>query len=127
MNRSVGKPFCAEPSPAEPSGVQPLGAEERRSTDRRSADLFFNKFLGGQPYLCRTVDVSERGALVETFAEPEWPAGRFPLELRVPESRQTLWLWARCVRRVGRHQALEFVSMSVAAQQHLKRWLDRAA
>lgn len=109
------------------SPVKPLGDGERRRVDRRNADLFFNKFLGGHPYLCRTLDVSERGALVETFAEPEWPSGRFPLELRVPESRQTLWLWARSVRRIGRHQALEFVSMSAAAEQHLKRWLDRAA
>src|SRR5689334_19702580 len=79
-----------------------VGAAERRTVDRRSADLFFNKFLDGHPFLCRTLDVSERGALVETFAEPASAATRFPVELRVPGGKQTLWLWARCVRRTGR-------------------------
>ncbi|HEX2732657.1 MAG TPA: PilZ domain-containing protein [Polyangiaceae bacterium] len=104
-----------------------VGAAERRTVDRRSADLFFNKFLDGHPFLCRTLDVSERGALVETFAEPASAATRFPVELRVPGGKQTLWLWARCVRQTGRLQALEFVSMSPPAERHLKRWLERAA
>lgn len=97
---------------------------ERRSTCRRPVDLFFNKFLEGYPYLCRTLDVSPSGALVETFAEPDSEAERFPLELRFPGDRSSLWLWARRVRSKGRVQALEFMALTPPVQRHLRRWLD---
>ncbi len=100
---------------------------ERRNATRRSVDVFFNKFLDGYPYLCRSVDVSETGVLVDTYAEPEMEAVRFPLELRLPGERRTLWLWAKSVRSDGRTQAFEFVSMSTGAQKQLRRWLTTAA
>jgi hypothetical protein len=100
---------------------------ERRIARRQPVDVFFNKFLGGYPYLCRTLDVSEHGVLVETYAEPEMDANRFPLELRFPGDKESLWLWAKRVRRHGKLQALEFVSMAPPAKRHLQRWLDAAA
>ena len=87
-------------------------------------DLYFNKFLHGYPYLCRAVDISSAGILVETFAEPEFPAERFPLELRLPEDSESIWVWARPVRRQGTQQALEFVSLSKPASQKLGRYLE---
>jgi PilZ domain len=86
-------------------------------------DLYFNKFLQGYPYLCRAVDLSVGGILVETFAEPEFPVDRFPLELRLPDESDALWVWARHVRREGTRQALEFVSLSKPASQKLSRYL----
>lgn len=98
---------------------------ERRSCERKPFDVYFNKFLDGYPYLCRGVDVSEKGILVETFAEPNVDAERFPLELRLPEDDETLWLWARRVRRDGTRQALEFVSISPPAQRKLNDLLSK--
>ncbi len=89
-------------------------------------DLFFNKFLDGYPYLCRTLDASEDGVLVETYAEPESQPERFPLELRFTGDRRSLWLWAKPVRTAGRFQALQFVGVSPAARRHLQSWLLRA-
>lgn len=98
---------------------------ERRSSERKPFDVYFNKFLDGYPYLCRGVDVSAKGILVETFAEPNVHADRFPLELRLPEDDETLWLWARPVRSEGTRQALEFVSLSAPAQRKLNDLLSK--
>ena len=84
---------------------------ERRRSNRLNLDLFFNKFLNGHPYLCRTLDVSPSGLLATTFTEPRDQPDIFPLELRLPNSQESLWLWARTVRRSGHHQAMKFEKM----------------
>lgn len=99
---------------------------ERRTSRRRPIDVFFNKFLAGYPYLCRTVDVSEGGALVSTYAEPEGMPERVALELRFPGDRDSLWLWARTVRHDGKYQAFEFVSVPPGARRLLRRHLEAA-
>ena len=96
---------------------------ERRQSSRKSVDVFFNRFLNGYPYLCRAVDLSTTALLVETFAEPESDANRFSLEFRFPGDKESLWLWARRVRREGQREALEFVSMSGPAQKRIERFL----
>ncbi len=96
---------------------------DRRNDRRKPVDIFFNKFLEGYPYLCRAIDVSPSGVLVETYAEPEMDADRFPLELRLPGDDDTLWIWARRVRRHGKTQALEFVSTSQAVKQRLHEYV----
>lgn len=82
---------------------------ERRNCNRKNLDLFFNKFLNGHPYLCRTLDVSPAGLLAVTYTEPDTQAESFPVELRLPNSHESLWLWAKTVRWTGRQQAMKFV------------------
>jgi hypothetical protein len=82
---------------------------ERRNCRRKTLDLFFNKFLNGHPYLCRTIDVSPKGVLAVTYTEPDTQAESFPVELRLPNSHESLWLWAKTVRWTGRQQAMKFV------------------
>lgn len=81
---------------------------ERRRNPRLNLDLFFNKFLNGHPYLCRTLDVSPTGLLAVTFTEPMRQPDRFPVELRLPNSSESIWLWAKSVRRFGHQQAMAF-------------------
>jgi hypothetical protein len=82
---------------------------ERRHHPRQQVDLFFNKFLDGHPYLCRAVDLSTKGLLALTYSEPEVRAESFPLELRLPGQKRSLWVWARTARRNERHHAIEFL------------------
>lgn len=84
---------------------------ERRRHPRQPVDLFFNKFLNGHPYLCRAVDLSEKGLLAVTYTEPEILAESFPLELRLPGQKRSLWMWARTVRRSRKRHAIEFLRM----------------
>jgi hypothetical protein len=99
---------------------------ERRAQARKSVDIYFNKFLSGYPYLCRCVDLSAGGALVETYAEPETDQERFPVELRFPGDKDSLWLWAKRTRVSGTRQAFSFVNLSRAAARRLERGLMAA-
>src|SRR5688572_25679498 len=100
---------------------------ERRTSPRKPVDVFFNRFLDGYPYLCLAVDLSEKAVLVETYFEPDSRAERFPLELRFPGDKQSLWLWARRLWRQGQREALEFVGISGPAQKRIQRYLETAA
>jgi hypothetical protein len=96
---------------------------ERRHAARKSIDLFFNKYLGGHPYLCRSVDLSPRGAQVLTYTEPETVADSFSLELRFPNASESIWVWARSIwRRQGR-QAVEFVRFERSGLRQLRQFL----
>jgi|GEM_PF-1928121 hypothetical protein len=93
---------------------------ERRHCNRKNLDLFFNKFLNGHPYLCRTVDVSPTGLLAVTYTEPDTQQQSFPVELRLADSDDSLWLWARTVRWAGRKQAMQFLRMDRRARARLR-------
>ena len=99
---------------------------ERRRTRRKAVDVFFNKYLGGEPHLCRTLDVSENGMQIVVLSEPDIPVDSFPLELRLPGDDKTLWLFGRCVRRTDRRQSVEFVGLSDHARVRLQSFLEAA-
>jgi hypothetical protein len=99
---------------------------DRRITIRKPLDVFLNKFIQGYPYLCRTVDVSTTGVLVETYSEPEVGEDRFPLELRLPNEDEALWLWVHRVRSSGKYQALEFVSASPPVRRRIEEFVIAA-
>jgi hypothetical protein len=98
---------------------------ERRHAARKSVDLFFNKFLAGHPYLCRTIDLSARGAKVLTYSEPEADLESFSLELRFPQASESIWVWARSIWQRGGRQAIEFVRFERAGQRQLRQFLAR--
>ena len=79
------------------------------------------------PYLCRTLDVSPSGLLAATFVEPLDQPNRFPLELRLPNSSESIWLWARTVRRTGRFQAMTFEKVSRRERVKLQAQLRAGA
>lgn len=97
---------------------------DRRSVIRRPVELFFNKYLAGHPYLCRSLDLSRRGVLAVTFTEPSDAIGAFPLELRIPQAQESLWVWARGVWRRDGRQAIEFLSMAEPDRRSLDWYLS---
>jgi hypothetical protein len=98
---------------------------ERRHAARKPVDLFFNKYLSGHPYLCRTIDLSSRGAQVLTYSEPQSELESFSLELRFPQASESLWVWARSIWRRRGRQAIEFVRFERAGQRQLRQFLAR--
>ena len=72
---------------------------ERRRTDRRPVDVFFNKYLGGHPHLCRTLDLSENGMRIVVLSEPDVSTESFPMELRLPGDNKPCTIRSR--RRAG--------------------------
>ena len=100
---------------------------DRRFASRRPIQVFFNKYLRGYPYLCRSLDLSVRGALALTFCEPEQPLSSFPVELRLPGAPDSVWVWARGVWRQDGKQAIEFVKLEASDERRLGEFLCRIA
>lgn len=102
---------------------------ERRASSRTRVDLLFNKYIDGYPHVCRTIDVSRSGLLLERVSEPEIDRPFYPVEIALLEGGQIherLWLWAKQVWSDGARQALEFVSMEDRDRSKLDRLLARA-
>jgi len=109
--------------------------DERRQAPRTRIDLLFNKYIDGYPHLCRTIDVSEGGMLLERVHEPRIEREFYPVELglleRSPDGEggtvvERLWLWARAVWTDGDRQALSFVDVTEQERVKLDRLLERA-
>lgn len=100
---------------------------ERRQTERRSFDVFFNKFLDGHPYLCRSVDLSRSGILCDVFMQPDTRHEAFPLELELPGIARRLWVWGNKVRTFGTREAIRFVSLHTEDRIALDRFLREHA
>jgi hypothetical protein len=100
---------------------------ERRIAPRIPVELFFNKYLGGHPYLCRSLNLSCSGILATTFVEPDTSADSFPIELRVPDSPDTVWVWARNAGRRGKCQVLEFLSVDYPGRERLESFIRNLA
>jgi hypothetical protein len=96
---------------------------DRRSSFRKPIRMFFNKYLGGYPHLCRSVDLSSTGLLAVTYSEPEVAMDSFPISLRLPGDPSPVWVWARGVWRQDRTQAIEFLSSGSDDAHRLERFL----
>ncbi|MCA9628103.1 MAG: PilZ domain-containing protein [Myxococcales bacterium] len=96
---------------------------ERRASTRRPLDVYFNKYLDGQPHLCRSVDLSRTGMRALRLSEPNTSLDAFPVELQLPGDPESLWIWARAVRSDAADQGLEFVGIDAADRQRIDRFL----
>jgi hypothetical protein len=94
-----------------------------RSDVRRPFQMLFNKYIGGHPHLCRTVDLSAQGLRAELFTHPDGADETFPVELRLPYDDDSLWIWARRVWQRERHEAVQFMSMRDCDRARLKQFL----
>ena len=113
-------------------------ANDRRIAPRVQVDLFFNKYIDGYPHLCRALDVSETGLLLERVNEPDVARTMYPVEIGVMEQTEVdgvtgepvlgdrLWLWAKQVWSEGGKQALSFVGVEDRDRAKLGRILARA-
>jgi hypothetical protein len=107
-------------------------SSDRRRSPRTRVDLFINKYIDGYPHLCRAIEVSDGGVLVERVNEPEIEREFYPVEIGVMEvegerAPERIWLWARQVWRDGARQALRFVGAEEHDVERLRRVLSRAS
>lgn len=100
---------------------------ERRQNLRLPVEIFFNKYIGGLPFLCRARDLSASGALADTFVEPSGDCQSFAVEIKLPAVSKPIWAWARMVRRVGGCQALRFLAIGAEDRRTLDRFLAQPA
>jgi PilZ domain-containing protein len=88
-------------------------ASDRRTNRRVSVDLYMNRFLDGQPYLCRMVDISRTGARLLPMIEPDASlAPRFMgLQFQLPDRQDVLTAAAETITRRGRTVGVRFTNL----------------
>ena len=107
-----------------------MSVEERRQSPRTRVDLLFNKYIDGYPHVCRTIDVSADGLLLERVSEPTVDREFYPIEIGVLDAKadvvDRMWIWARQVWADGERQALRFVGMEERDRAKLDQLIARA-
>ena len=64
-------------------------AEQRRDS-RKSIDIVLNKYIHGEPHLCRAVNISRGGMLLHRVFEPDRLHHAVVLEFQLPGSERVL-------------------------------------
>ncbi|GAC1353152.1 MAG: hypothetical protein NVSMB1_23560 [Polyangiales bacterium] len=108
-----------------------MSDRDRRKAQRTRVDLLFNKYIDGYPHICRTIDVSEGGLLLERVSEPSVQREFYPVEIGLLEPNsdrapERLWLWAKQVWSKGSFQALRVIGVDERDRSKLVKLLARA-
>ena len=86
---------------------------DRRYNKRIKVDLFINRFLNGQPYMCRMVDISRTGIRLAPMIEPD--ADRAPkymgLQFQLPDRNDVLTASGEAITRDDMTVGVRFTSL----------------
>jgi hypothetical protein len=63
---------------------------ESRTERRVAIDILLNKYIDGEPHVCRGVNLSHGGMLVYKVFEPDVPQAEVSLEFQLPGSSRIL-------------------------------------
>lgn len=101
-------------------------ASNRRSHERVPVDFFMNRFLNGQPYMCRVVDISRTGARLVPIIEPD--ARRAPkqmgLQFQLPDRDDILTAMGEAITSEGRTVGVRFTNLPPDAAWALESFLS---
>jgi len=95
----------------------------KRQTPRILIDLFANKFIGDEPFLCKTIDLSPEGAFLLKLIEPERSqmGEVIGIEFSLPQSEEVIWASGQVLREETKGglegYAVKFIAM---ADKHKK-------
>jgi hypothetical protein len=107
--------------PSTPSSHEVLDRRQRarhHGTDRRynkrvKVDVFINRFLNGQPYMCRMVDISRTGIRLAPMIEPD--GARAPeymgLQFQLPDRTDVLTASGVTIVRDNQTVGVRFTSL----------------
>lgn len=102
-----------------------MTTRDHRRERRIAIDILLNKYIEGEPHVCRAVNISRGGMLVYKVFEPSAPMGDVSLEFQLPGSARILRVdgvtlsehpWARA-------QGVRFTRMSDEDRQLLDRYV----
>jgi hypothetical protein len=98
----------------------------RRSHERVALDCFVNRFINGQPYMCRMVDISRTGVRLVPMLEPQ--ADRTPsytgLQFQLPDRKDVLTASGEVVTREGRAVGIRFTNLPPDAAWAIESFLS---
>lgn len=102
---------------------------EKRQSDRARIDLLLNKYVSGEPYLVRGLNLSRGGMLIQKVIEPELPQTKVLLELELPDCDDLLFIEGMALQaeRSSRTMAIRFLRMTPRDARHIDLFLkDRS-
>ncbi|HXJ20336.1 MAG TPA: PilZ domain-containing protein [Polyangia bacterium] len=86
---------------------------DRRSGKRVTIDMFANRFLDGQPFMCRMLDISRTGVRLAPILEPD--PDRAPrymgLQFQLPDREDVLTASGETIRRGGKTVGVRFTNL----------------
>ena len=75
--------------------------QRTRRQQRAPLDIFLNKIVGDEPFMCRSRDISTGGIYLSSLIEPELEGREVHLEFALPGSREVIWASGEIVRDIG--------------------------
>lgn len=99
---------------------------EKRSERRMAVDIVLNKYINGEPHLCRAVNMSRGGMLLRKIFEPSVEHHRVMLEFQLPGSEQVIRAEGMALMESPQSRAVgvRFTKLSQDAAQLLDRFLQ---
>ncbi len=102
------------------------GASNRRFDERVPLDCFINRFIDGQPYMCRMVDISRTGARLVPMIEPDpSKAPEFMgLQFQLPDRDDVITASGEAITREGRAVGVRFTNLPPDAAWAIESFLS---
>ena len=99
---------------------------DKRCNPRRPIDILLNKYVCGQPHVCRSVNLSRGGMLVHKLLEPEVPHLSVTVELELPGSSEVLCIEGVVLQagRSARSMAIRFLRMPPRVADLIERFVS---
>jgi len=86
---------------------------DRRYNKRIKVDMFINRFLNGQPYMCRMVDISRTGIRLAPMIEPDGDLAPeyMGLQFQLPDRNDVLTASGMAITRDNQTVGVRFTSL----------------
>jgi hypothetical protein len=103
-------------------------ASNRRTNNRVRVDVYVNRFLNGQPYMCRMIDISRSGARLVPMLEPD--GSRAPqymgLQFQLPDREDVLTASGETITKDGKTVGVRFTNLPPDAAWAIESFLSFA-
>ena len=101
-------------------------SSNRRDNERLALDCFVNRFINGQPFMCRMVDISRTGVRLVPMIEPR--AGRTVshtgLQFQLPDRQDVLTASGEVIIRDGFAVGVRFTNLPPDAAWAIESYLS---
>lgn len=72
-----------------------------RQTPRATLDIYANRVLGDEAFLCRTRDISQNAMRLRRVLEPARPQREMTIEFQLPGQEEVIWAQGEVIREPG--------------------------
>jgi hypothetical protein len=101
-------------------------ANEKRSERRMSVDIVLNKYINGEPHMCRAINLSRGGMLLRKIFEPDVTHHSVMLEFQLPGFPEIIRAEGVALMASPQSRAVgvRFTRMAPEALEQIDRFLE---